>query len=174
MEESALYWNGWEPIIRILIVGSLTYTGIVLILRVSGKRTLASMNAFDFIVTVAMGAVFGRVLTAKSVSVSEAITAFLLLVVLQLIFSFLETRSRTFHKLITNKPTLMYYNGQYYEQNMQKERVVKSDLLGQVRKKSIGSINDVEVIILETDGSFSVIKKNDHKAEYSYEDIIEK
>jgi uncharacterized membrane protein YcaP (DUF421 family) len=72
-----------EPILRILVVGSIIYLGIIFLLRVSGKRTLASMNAFDFIVTVAMGSAYGRILTAKQVSVAEVIVTFVLLVSLQ-------------------------------------------------------------------------------------------
>ena len=87
MDKVVFFWNGWEPLLRIVVVGTLTYISIIFILRVSGKRTLASMNAFDFVVTVALGSAFGRILTAKQVSIAEAITTFLLLACLQFIVS---------------------------------------------------------------------------------------
>lgn len=93
MDKVIIFWSGWEPILRILIVGTLTYIGIIILLRVSGKCTLASMNAFDFIITITMGSAFGRILTAKKVSIAESLTAFLLLVVLQFILSYIEVRS---------------------------------------------------------------------------------
>lgn len=135
--------------------------GIIVLLRMSGKRTLASMNAFDFIITITMGSAFGRILTAKTVSVAESLTTFLLLVSLQYIFSFIEVRSSFFSKLITSQPTLLFHGGNLLEKNMRKERVRKDDLLGAVRKKGLSGLDKVETIILETDGSFSVIKKTD-------------
>lgn len=172
MNDVVFFWGGWQPIFRILVVGTLTYFGIILILRVSGKRTLASMNAFDFIVTVAMGSAFGRALTATKVSVAEALTAFLLVVVLQYAIAWLEIRSKFFHKLITSQPALLYYNGAFLEKNMRRERISKNDLLGAVRKKKFGDLNEVEVIIMETDGSISVIRKNADTDRLTYRQMV--
>ena len=50
-----MFYDGWEGIARTLVVGFLTYAGLVVTLRWSGKRTLSKMNALDLIVTVALG-----------------------------------------------------------------------------------------------------------------------
>ena len=174
MDKVVIFWSGWEPILRILVVGTLTYMGIVILLRVSGKRTLASMNAFDFIITIAMGSAFGRILTAHKVSIAETFTTFLLLVGLQYVLSYIEVRSSVFSKLITSRPTLLFYNGNFLEKEMLKEKVRKKDLLGAVRKKRFSSMLEVEAIILETDGTFSVIKKSGFEKESSYQELLVK
>ncbi len=174
MNDIVFFWGGWEPVFRIIVVGTLTYIGIILILRVSGKRTLASMNAFDFIITVAMGSAFGRILTASKVSVAEALTAFLLLVILQYAIAWLEIRSKFFHKLITSQPALLYYNGAFIEKNMRRERINKDDLMGAVRKKKFGDLIKVEAIIMETDGSISIIRKNKDTDQLTYRQVLEK
>ncbi len=168
-----LFWNGWDSILRIIVVGIITYVGIITILRVSGKRTLASMNAFDFIVTVAIGSAFGRILTAKEVSISEALVAFLLLISLQYIVSFIEVRSKLFHKIITSQPTLLFYKNKFLEKNLKKERLLKSDILGAIRKNGHSGFCELEAVILETNGSFSVIKKGAEEKNYSYEQLLE-
>jgi uncharacterized membrane protein YcaP (DUF421 family) len=174
MDKVVIFWNGWEPIIRTIIVGTLTYIGIIAILRVSGKRTLAKMNAFDFIVTIAMGSAFGRILTAKQVSVAESITTFLLLVILQYILTYIEVRSKAFHNLVTSQPTLLYYNGAFLEKNLLKERIRQKELLSAVRKKKFSSLKEVEAVILETDGTFSIIRKTDADKNSSYQSLLEK
>src|SRR5690606_2200503 len=123
MDKLDFYWNGFEPLLRILIVGTLAYLALIFILRVSGKRTLAKMNAFDFIITVTIGSALGRILTAKEVSVSEAVTALFLLVFLQFIFSWFESRFSFFKRLITSQPTILYYKNDYIEKNLRKERL---------------------------------------------------
>lgn len=174
MKEIVFFWGGWQPLFRIVVVGTLTYLGIILILRISGKRTLASMNAFDFIVTVAMGSAFGRVLTAGSVSVAEALTAFLLLVILQYTITWIEIRSKFFHNFVTSQPSLLYFNGNFIEKNMRRERINRDNLLGAVRKKKFGDLNEVEAIIMETDGSISIIRKNKNTDKLTYRQVLNK
>jgi uncharacterized membrane protein YcaP (DUF421 family) len=50
-----IFFNVWESIVRTLVIGVLAYAILILQLRISGKRTLSKMNAFDFIVTIALG-----------------------------------------------------------------------------------------------------------------------
>ncbi|MDQ6680248.1 MAG: DUF421 domain-containing protein, partial [Pseudomonadota bacterium] len=50
---SMIFFDGWSSLARTLVIGVLAYVGLVLFLRVSGKRTLSKMNAFDFVVTIA-------------------------------------------------------------------------------------------------------------------------
>jgi len=174
MNDVIFLWGGWLPVVRIIVVGTLTYLGIILILRVSGKRTLASMNAFDFIITVAMGSAFGRILTARTVSVAEALVAFLLLICLQFIITYIETRSKGFHRLMTSQPALLYYKGNFIEKNLQRERLRKNDLLGAVRKNNFGDLSDVEAIVLETDGTFSIIRKKENSGRLTYGELLER
>lgn len=172
MDKVVFFWNGWEPLLRTVVVGTLTYISIILILRISGKRTLASMNAFDFVITVALGSAYGRILTAKQVSLAEAATTFLLLALLQFIVSKLENKYSWFYQLVTSQPTLLYYQGQFVEKAMRKQRVRKDSLLGAIRKKRFSSLDEVEAIVLETDGSLSIIKKSESSNQSTYRRII--
>ncbi|HER40700.1 MAG TPA: DUF421 domain-containing protein [Salinimicrobium catena] len=173
MDDVTFFWNGLQPLIRILLVGSTAYIAIVLILRISGKRTLASMSAFDFIIAVAVGAVFGRTLTTKDLSISEAVTAFILLAILQFVFAYLEGRSKIFKRIFNTNPTLLFYKGKFLEANLHKERLDKSKVLGAARKKGYGSMDDVAAVILEIDASFSVIGKSEEGKISTFEEFIE-
>ena len=159
---------------RTVVVGTLTYISIITILRISGKRTLAKMNAFDFVITVALGSAYGRILTAKQVSLAEAITTFALLAILQFVVSKLENKSKWFYQLVTSQPTLLYYRGQFMESAMRKQRVRKDSLLGTVRQNKFSSLEQVEAIILETDGSFSVLRKQEDTDQTTYKSIIQR
>ena len=74
-----MYFNGWESLLRTLVVGVLAYVSLVVFLRISGKRTLSKMNAFDLIVTVALGSTLATVLLSKDVALAEGALAFALL-----------------------------------------------------------------------------------------------
>lgn len=162
-----------QPIIRIVIVGFTAYIAIVLILRISGKRTLASMSAFDFVIAVAVGAVFGRTLTTKNLSISEALTAFILLAVLQFIFAYLEGKSKIFKKIFNTSPTLLYYDGEFIQKNLHKERLDESKIIGAARKKGFGSMDDVAAVILEIDATLSVIGKSREGKSSTFKELLE-
>lgn len=158
MSDVTFFFGGWAPIARIMVVGTLAYAALVLLLRVSGKRTLAQMNAFDFLITVALGASFGRVLTARSVALAEAVTAFSLLVLLQYAVAWLRVRSRRFAHLVTSPPTLLYFNGRILHDALKRERLTAAELNAAVRQQGLGSLDEAEAVVLESFGKFAVIK----------------
>lgn len=173
MDEITFLWNGWEALIRILVVGILCYVALVMVLKVSGKRTLASLTAFDFVITVAIGAVYGRLLTAKDVSISEAVTAFILLAFLQFLFSWLQMKYKIFRRIFTARPKLLYYRGEFLEKAMKKEGVAKSELIGEVRKKGFGDMEEIELVILESDASFSIIRRLTDNDSSTYQEVLD-
>lgn len=173
MDDITFLWNGWEALIRILVVGTLCYVALVIILKVSRKRTLASLTAFDFVITVAIGAVYGRILTAKDVSISEAVTAFILLAFLQFLFSWLQIKIKIFRTFFTSRPVLLYYKGEFMQKAMKKEKVQKSELIGEARKKGYGNFEEIELIILENDATFSIIGKLTDGEGATYKEFID-
>lgn len=96
MNEVVYFFDSWSTVVRVAVVGALMYLAVVALLRLTGSRTLASLNVFDFIVTVAIGSAFGRALTAKSVGLVEAVVAFAVLVALQYLFSALLASGKAF------------------------------------------------------------------------------
>lgn len=158
MDRVTFFFGGWEPVARVLVVGALAYASLILLLRISGKRTLVQMNAFDFLITVALGASFGRILTARSVALVEAIAAFSLLVFLQYAVAWLQVRSPRFAHAITSPPTLLYYRGRILHDALRRERITEAELRTAIREHGAGSLGEVEAVVLESDGKFAVVK----------------
>jgi uncharacterized membrane protein YcaP (DUF421 family) len=150
-------FDGWEPVYRILLVGSTGFFAMVFLAQISSRRTLAKMNQYDFIMTVAWGASFGRVLTAREVSIVEALTAFSLLVALQFILSFFQKHSSSFSKIITADPLLLFYQGEFMNERMARENITKENLEAAIRLKGFSSFDEVGCIVMENNGRFSVI-----------------
>lgn len=158
MDQVTFFFGGWEPVGRILVVGTLAYVAMILLLRVTGKRTLTQMNAFDFIITVALGAALGRILTARSVALVEAVTAFVLLILLQYVVTRLQVRSARFAHIVTAPPALLYYRGRILHDAMRRERVTEAELRTAIREQGAGSLEEVEAVVLESNGKFAVVK----------------
>jgi len=159
MDNIVFFHGGMEPLLRIVVVGTLAYFSLIFLLRLLGKRTLAQLNAFDFVITIAIGSTLGRLITAKGVSLTESITAFLTLIILQYLVSWLTVRSSAIENLVTATPSLLYFRGQFLRKAMQEQRVTQAQLLAVVRDNRIGSLDQVEAIVMESAGTIAVIKK---------------
>lgn len=154
--QGALFSN-WSDISRILVIGAAAYTALVILLRGSGKRTLSKLNAFDFIVTIALGSTLASVLTSKSLTLAEGVTALALLIALQLAVTWLSVRSRTFSRLVTAEPSLLLRNGELLRDAMRRERITPDEVLTAIRDAGATEFQAASAVILESDGTLTVL-----------------
>ncbi len=152
-----MFFENWFSLLRIVIVGGLAYISLVLMLRISGKRTLAKLNAFDLVVTVALGSTLATVLLNKSVELVEGLVAFGLLVGLQYVVAFLSVRSTWFNALVKSEPTLLMHQGQFLEAAMRGQRVTREEVVSALRSSGVARPEDAAAVVLETDGTLSII-----------------
>ncbi len=118
-----LIYSGWQTPVRVVVVGTSAYVALLVLLRVSGKRTLSKMNAFDSIVTIALGSTLASALITRDVAFVQAVTAFALLIGLQLIVTWLSVRFETVDRLVKAEPTLLLYRGRLLSDLLRRERV---------------------------------------------------
>ena len=144
-------------LLRVLIVGPLAYLLLIAILRVSGKRTLAKMNAFDFVVTVALGSTLATVLLSKDVPLLEGVLGFAVLATLQFLLAWVAQRVKPVEDVIKAAPRMLLRDGKVDHQAMLDERVTAEEIKSAVRKGGHGDLAAIAAVYLETDGSFSVI-----------------
>lgn len=156
-----MFFQGWSGILRTLVVGVLTYACLVLLLRASGKRTLAKLNAFDLVVTVALGSTFSSILLHKSVPLAQGLTALALLVVMRLLVTWLSVRWAWFAGVIRSEPTLLVHNGDLCTRAMHAERITEAEALSAVRASGGRSLGDAATVVLESDGTLSVALRRD-------------
>ena len=152
-----MLFESWSGLGRVLVVGICAYAGLVLILRVSGKRTLSKMNAFDFVVTVALGSTLATVLLSKDVALAEGMLALALLIALQWVVAWAAVRFTGWRRLIKSEPQLLAYRGELNHGALRSERITEDEVHAALRSSGIASVSQVEAVVLETDGTVSVI-----------------
>jgi uncharacterized membrane protein YcaP (DUF421 family) len=163
-----MFFDSWFGLLRVVIVGSLAYIALVLLLRVSGKRTLAKMNAFDLVVTVSLGSTLATVLLSKDVVLAEGIVAFVLLIVLQFAVAWLVVRSERIERLVNAEPALLLYKGRLLHAPMRAERVTEEEVRAAIRAQGILDLATVHAVVLETDGSFTVLSHGSEPVDETY------
>lgn len=167
----SIIFNGWEGPLRTLVIGVLAYVTLVAFLRISGKRTLAKMNAFDLVVTVALGSTLASILLTKDVALVEGALAFALLIALQFSVTWSSVRVRWVRQLVTGEPRILLYRGETLSAALRLARVTEDELRAAVRSAGLADLGEAEAVVLETDGSFSVVHTGTGKSNSSLEGI---
>lgn len=153
-----MFFDDWAGLGRILVIGILAYAALITILRISGKRTLSKFNAFDLIVTVALGSTLATVLLDSSVPLAEGVLALALLILLQFAITWLSVRSPLVDRTVKSEPTLLLHDGAYLDGALRRQRVTRDEVLAAIRAAGADDPAAVAAVVLETDGSISVIR----------------
>lgn len=155
-----MWFDSWSEVLRVLAIGSVSYAALVLILRVSGKRTLGQLNAFDFIVTVAFGSTLATILLNSDVAFLEGLTALALLAALQFVVALVSAHLPGARSTVTAAPVALVVSGELQHAQLRRNRLSESEVLQAVRGSGTGDISDVAAVVLETNGTISVITKS--------------
>lgn len=154
-----LLFDDWSGLLRTAVIGVLAYAALIVLLRVTGKRTLSKMNAFDFVVTVALGSTLATILLNEEVSLAQGTLALALLIGLQFVITWSSVRARWVRHLVTGEPSLLLYRGECLPDALRRTRVTEDEVRAAVRSAGLAGLDAAEAVVLETDGSFSVVER---------------
>ena len=165
-----LLFKNWESLWHVAICAILAYFILFLFIRISGKRTLAKLTAFDFVVTVTLGSTLSSMILGK-VTIAEGALALALIIGLQYLLASTARASSTAEKIINSSPTLVFYRGQFLEDSMKKEVLTEEEIYAEIRKYRLLDVDQVEAVVMELNGELTVIKKSAGVRHSSLEDI---
>ena len=153
-----MFFHSWTGLARVPIVGVLAYVALVLFIRISGKRTLTKLNAFDLVVTVALGSTLSSVLLNDSVALAEGLLAMATLIGLQFLVTFASVRSSRIEELVKSEPTLLLRDGRFIDAALKAQRVTRDEVRSALRSGGVTDMEKVHAVVMETDGSMSVLQ----------------
>lgn len=154
-------FESWDRLIGTALSCGIFFVAIVVVIRLSGKRTTANMNNFDWIVSVAIGSLASSGILLSNVTVADALTAIIALAGLQWLTTWATVRFDWFARLIKPRPRLLIHKGQYLKPAMLKERIAKEELDAAMRAAGYTSAGDANWVIIETNGQMTVIPRQE-------------
>jgi len=156
--ESILF-KDWQSAGHVAICSFLAFFVAFVFIRISGKRTLAKLTAFDFVVTVTLGSTLSSMILGKTVLLDGAI-ALAIIIGLQFLLAYLAMKSKSMEKVINSKPTLLFYEGSFLKQEMEREVVTEEEIYAAIREYRLLDINQVKAVVMELNGELAVIRKS--------------
>jgi len=165
-----LFFKDWPAVLHIVICAVISYIVLFIFIRISGKRTLAKLNAFDFVVTVTLGSTLSSMIL-KKVPLVEGFVALITIIALQYLLAFLAKNSSKMEDVINSTPTLLFYDGKFIIPAMEKEVITEEEIYSEIRKYRLESLEDVQAVVMELNGTFTVVKKSNKVGPSSLDDI---
>ena len=136
------------------------YFFITFAYRLMGKREVGQLGVIDLIVSILIAELVAISIENYNENIFLTIIPISILVILEIVFGFINLKSRKFSKIFSGKPTLIISSGKLLYNNLISQRYSLDDLLLELRQKGIYSIEDVEYAFLEPNGKLSIFKYN--------------
>ncbi len=159
-----MFFDGWDSIYRPAVLGILAYGALIVLLRTSGKRTLTKMNAFDLVVTVALGSTLATILLSADVTLSSGVTALATLIGLQYAVAWTSLRWPSIEHAVKSTPSVLVLRGVVQWDELRRQRVSEAEVRAAIRQAGLLQVEQAGVVVLETDGTFNVVSA-DHLPE---------
>ena len=165
-----IFFKDWQSIVHASVATVIAFLVLFLFVRISGKRTLTKLNAFDFVVTVALGSTLAYMMLAM-VPLAEGSVVLFLIILMQYVFAWTARYSKIMEKLINSVPTLILYEGKFIESAMKKEAVTKEEIYSAIRESGTDYLSDVKAVVMELNGQLSVIRNSEGEGPSSLENF---
>ena len=159
----------WIELATVPAVALCAYIWLIFVLRVAGKRSLAKLNAFDLAVTVAFGSAFATIIMSPGKDLARGALALAMLALLQYSLTRLSIWSRLVRETVRSQPTLLAEDGKIYREALRQERITLDEIAEAARKQGVGRMDEVGALILETDGSLSLVARSDQPLDLLYD-----
>ena len=154
-----LFFDNIDKLGRIVLTAVTVYVLIVIITKVSGKRSTSQLNNFDWIVTVMIGSLGASTILLKDIPLIEGISSILVLYVMQFLVTKYASISPQFSSFILSEPRIVFYQGQFLPDAMRAERLTRQEIECAMRSEGVNSFDDVEAIVFESDAQLTIIPK---------------
>jgi uncharacterized membrane protein YcaP (DUF421 family) len=145
-----------DIVLRAIIIYLLVFT----FTRALGRRELATLQPFDFILLVVIGDLIQSGVTQNDMSITGVIVVVSTIGILQVMISYLGFRVRRARPFLQGEPIVLVENGQMIDRNMRRERLTLDDLAEKARLSEIESLDEVKWAVLETNGDISFVKQS--------------
>ncbi|MCM3316841.1 DUF421 domain-containing protein [Rummeliibacillus stabekisii] len=139
----------------------LLYFILIIIIKLMGKREVGELSMIDLVVFILLTEVAAFAVEDKKRNFFESLLPMIVLLVLQVVISFISLKFKNVRDIIDGDPTLIIRDGVLQEKEMKKQRYNLDDLFQQLREQQIGSIQSVAYAFLESSGNLAVFKKGE-------------
>lgn len=149
--------------IAILIRGIIVYLLLIIGVRLMGKRQIGELQPTELVITMLISDIATAPLLNIHASLLQSASVIILLIALELLFSFLNLKFRGLRTLIQGNSVLIIKDGVLQQEAIASLRYSVDDLIEALRLKDVFDLSEVAYAYIETNGELSIQKKEQNK-----------
>lgn len=155
-----LVFENIQSIVWVFISTVTFYFFTIVASKIAGIRSFTTYSSFDFLVTLAMGALLASTITSDKISLAEGAVALFTLYALQTVIAFMRQKWNVVGDIVDHNPILLIDQGKIIDENLKHVRITRYELNAKLRGEGITDYNQVWAAVLEASGTISVMKRN--------------
>lgn len=137
------------------------YFFLLLVFRIAGKRSIAQITTFDFVLLLVIGEVTQQALIGNNYSITNALVLITTLLAVEVALSLLKNKSRRLDKVLDDVPTIVLRDGKFLPEEMARARVDEQDILSAARERQgLEGAHQIKYAIVEKGGHISIVPRN--------------
>jgi uncharacterized membrane protein YcaP (DUF421 family) len=141
-----------------VIKATVVYFTLWAIIRVSGRRTLGEMTAFDFVLFMIIGGSTQRAITGQDYSLTNALLLVATFVALDIGLSIVELKWPAMRRILNAMPMILVENGSLMADRMRRARITEDNILASARRlNGLERIDQIKFAILEASGEITIV-----------------
>lgn len=156
-----MLFHGWSSLLRISASAAAVYVLMVAALRLFGSKALAKMSGYDLIISVAIGSLVAAIPITTGLALADGVAAAITLLLLQEVTRRWQARSLRVHHLVRERPHVVVWDGRLLEDRLAEISTSADEVRAAVRRAGLVSLSQVQAVVLENDGEWSVIPRGE-------------
>lgn len=149
------------PVLELVVRTALVYLAFLAILRITGKRELGQFTIFDLALLLLATNALQPAMTGPDNSVGAGVVILVTIFALNGLVATARRRLRVWHRLFESDPTVLARDGEWDQAAIDREGLDDDDLGAALRSHGVEKVEEARLVVLEEDGSISVIPKSD-------------
>ena len=154
-----MFFHSWYDIGRVVLVTTVVFFVIIAVMRIVGPQALAKMSPFDMVFTVTLGSIVAATSVTRGITITDGVAAIVTLLVLQEAVRWVQARKLGAHHLVRQPPRVLLWDGQLLEDRLEADSISADEVRAAVRKAGLLSLGQAQIVVLENDGEWSVVSK---------------
>ena len=150
----------WQSLYDSAVTAVVLYAFIIVATRLAGVRSLAQVNNFDWIVTIAMGAIMAGAIGSERITLWDGMASIGTLMLMQRMLTTLTRGSKAADRVVKADPVLLVEAGNFIEPNLDRHRLTEGDIMSAVREAGFSDLSEIRHVRLEPTARLSVVAED--------------
>lgn len=160
------------PLAEKILRPILTYSFLVIALRVFGKRELAQLNPFDLVVLLSLSNTVQNAIIGNDNSLTGGLIGALALLTINYVVIRFLFRHRRLDQIFEGKPTVLVEHGCMVKKALSKELLTRSELMTVLHRQGFDNLEEVQRCVLEPGGTFFIQRKYPAPEKVLHEEVM--